>query len=99
MGRKLVQPASKTFLTRLSLAGRLRALSRVQIGGMIMDAKTSPPIMCRDAKARSRLRSPLLVFYTRSIFGGTKKNPRDLLLLSAADCALGVRLMETAQDQ
>src|ERR1022692_4176970 len=99
MDRRLVQPASKTFLVRLSFAGQLRARSCAQAGRMIMDAKPSQPVICRDTKARGRSRSPLLELYTRSIFRGTEKNPRELLPPSAADCAWGVRLMETMQDQ
>ena len=63
---------------------------------MIMNAKPSQRGICGDAKAGGRARSRRLELYTRSIFGGLKKkSARSLLPPAAADCAWGVRLMET----
>jgi hypothetical protein len=63
---------------------------------MIINAKPSQRGICGDANVRGRARSRRLELYTRSIFGGLKKTIRsEPLPPAAADCAWGVRLMET----
>jgi len=63
---------------------------------MIMNAQPSQHGISGDTKARGRARSRRLELYTRSIFGGLKKKiGPELLPPAAADCAWGVRLMET----
>jgi hypothetical protein len=63
---------------------------------MIMNAKPSQHGICGDTNAKGRARSRRLELYTRSIFGRTEEKIRpELLPPATADCAWGVRLMET----
>ena len=63
---------------------------------MIMNAKLSQREIFGDTNARGQSRSRLLELYTRMIFDGLKKKIRsELLPPAAADCAVGVRSMET----
>jgi hypothetical protein len=63
---------------------------------MIPKDQSSLHEICGHAKARGRARSRHLALYTRSIFRELKKKlARRLLPPAAADCAVGVRLMET----
>lgn len=62
---------------------------------MITNAKSSQREIFGDTNARGQSRSRLLELYTRMIFDGPHKNRSELLPPAAADCAEGVRSMET----